>query len=188
MGAARWSALLSVALVLLAGCVSPPRTTRLTADDFVQIAEDVSEQLRGSDLLADRTPESPRMVVAISRLENLSSDVIPESEQWWLMERLRGAVPIQTLAGRYNIVFAMPVERVRQLRERGLPAGEPVPGGARSPTHEMTGTFRSITRTAGRHRADLYLFEARITDLESGELVWVGATELKRAAFGRSWD
>lgn len=184
---------LLAALALLAaatctGCASAPggrSSTRLTADDLQEITAQMASKLRASEFLGTRTPDSPPISVAIQRVSNLSSDVIPVSEQWWLMERVRNALPIVELGKDRNFAFLMPAERLEELRNLGFEAGV---GSERTPTHVMDAVFRSVTRSADAARTDLYMCEYRITDINTGELAWADSFEFKRAAFGRSWD
>jgi hypothetical protein len=189
----RWSLTIAIALGLglgatATGCASAPggpSSTRLTADDLREITAQMATKLRASDFLGTRTPDSPPITVAIQRVSNLSSDVIPVSEQWWLMERVRNSLPIVELGKDRNFAFLIPAERLEELRALGFEAGV---GSQRNPTHVMDAVFRSVTRSADAARTDLYMCEYRITDITSGELAWADSFEFKRAAFGRSWD
>jgi hypothetical protein len=172
----------------LAACASAPggaSSTRLTADDLQEITAQMAAKLRDSEFLASRSPESEPITVAIQRVTNLSSDLIPQSEQWWLMERVRSSLPIVELGKQRSLAFLIPAERVQELRQLGF---EPGLMSQRNPTHVMDAVFRSVTRSGGAARTDLYMCEYRITRIDTGQLVWADSFELKRAAFGRSWD
>lgn len=191
-GCARAAAVVAIVAAAIpagpAGCASAPggrSSTRLTADDLHEIASQMASRLRASEFLAGRGPDSEPMTIAIQRLTNLSSDVIPVGEQWWLMERVRAALPIVALGRERAIAFVIPAERAADLRMAGH---EPAILSERAPTHTMDAVFRSVTRSGGDHRTDLYMCEYRITDLATGELAWADSFEFKRAAFGRSWD
>ena len=173
-------------LAAVGGCAAPARTTTMTAQDLEETTAEMAARLRASDLLVNRTPDSPRMVIAINKVQNLSSDLIPEGEQWWLMERVRTSLPVVELGKQRNVAFVIPAEHLRGGQSRGTLDAEFASG--RRPTHEMSATFRSGTRSAGKHRTDAYLVEYRITDLETGELAWVDTFEFKRAAVGLAYD
>jgi hypothetical protein len=178
------AAIASVAL--LAGCAGAARSTQLTNADLDDTTAVMSQKLAGSRLLAERTAQSPRMVVAIAKVENLSSDLIPESEQWMLMERVKGSQPIIQLGKEKNVAFVIPAEHLSAARRAGtLPEEAAL---ARNPTHEMTATFRSGTRMMGMNRTDAYFVEYRITDLSTGTLEWDETFEFKRAASGIAYD
>lgn len=173
---------------LLPACASAPggrSSTRLTADDLQVITSEMADKLRSSDFLNARTPDSPPIGIAIQRVTNLSSDMIPISEQWWLMERVRNDLPIVQLGQERNLRFIVPAEQIENLRQLGF---EPGAFEGRQPTHVMDAVFRSVTRSGDNARTDLYMCEYRITSLATGELAWADSFEFKRAAFGRSWD
>lgn len=170
----------------LSGCASPARATTLSADDLETTSNEMAAKLRDSQFLRERTPDSERMVIAINKVENLTSDIIPSGEAWWMMTRVRDSIGIQVLSKEKNIRFVIPEEFLRQARGAGtLPADA---GLARNPTHEMGATFRSVTRAASRNRTDAYLCEFRISSLADGETKWLDAFEFKKTAVGRSYD
>lgn len=170
------------------GCATTgSRTTRLTTDDVKEMAVQLAASLASSEYLRERTPASERIVVAMDNVENLSSDVVPVSEQWYLMERIRASTPLASLGSQRNIAFVIPAEHLRQLKERGG-AEAALVGAGRAPTHAMRGVLRSVTRSAGVDRTDLYSFETRLIDLGSGAVVWSDSFELKRAAVGKQYD
>jgi hypothetical protein len=171
---------------LLGGCAGMRSTTTLTSGDIDATTSAMAAKLAASKFLQDRTADSPRMVVAISKVENLSSDLIPEGEQWLLMQKVRDSLPIVQLGKDKNLVFVIPAEHLRAGQRSGnLPLET---GQNRKPTHEMDATFRSATRSRGIDRTDAYLVEYRVTDLANGELVWDESFEFKRIARGLSYD
>jgi len=162
------------------------KSSRLTVDDLEYTANELADKLRGSAFLSNRSLQSQPMVVTVSKVENLSSDIIPESEQWWLIHRLRSSQPVRALAESRNLTFVIPVERLTAGRADGV--FDDATAQARAPTHEMTATFRSATRSAGVHRTDIYLCDLRITNLRDATLEFSEAVEFKRAAVGKAYD
>ena len=174
------------ALGALAACAATPaRASTLTSDDLVVTTDQMASQLAASEFLGSRTPESPPIVIAIDKVQNLTSDLIPEGQQWWMMARVRDQLNLNTLRRDRNVRFVIPRQYLREGMERGnLEDGV----AARAPTHQMSATFHSATRFAKATRTDAYLCEYRITSLETGELQWSGTFEFKRAAFGKAYD
>lgn len=168
-------------------CASTQKTTRLTTDDVKELAVQMAASLAQSDLLKERSPASERIVVAMDKVENLSSDVVPVSEQWYLMEGIRASSPIDALRAQRNVVFVIPAAQLQQLKDR-VGAEAALAGAGRDPSHAMRGVLRSVTRTAGVDRTDLYSFETRLIDLGSGDVVWSDSFEIKRAAVGKQYD
>jgi outer membrane murein-binding lipoprotein Lpp len=176
-----------MALGLLAGCASTQTgSTRLTASDFADLAAAVAAELEASDAIAERSSADEPWIVAMDRVENLSGDFIPVSEQWWLMEKVRSALPMRAIGERYAIRFVIPVERLRELQ--ALSPELAGAGSERAPTHALRAVIRSVERTGGGGRTDMYAADFQLVDLSSGEVVWSGRGEIKRVAFGRVWD
>lgn len=168
------------------GCASAPRSSTLSVDDIEYTADELVHKLADSDWLRGRSDESPRVVIAIQKVENLSSDVIPEPDRWYIMTRLRASRPIETYRRLYNVAFVIPAEHLAASTAQS--EAEREIGAGRRPTHELTATFRSATRSAGPDRTDAYQCECRVTDLASGELVWTDTVEFKKSAFGKAYD
>lgn len=173
------------ALSTLGGCAAK-QTTRIRVVDLEETTTVIADKLRASDFLAERSPASPQMVIAIQKVENLTTDLLPESDRWWMMQRVRASQPILALSRDRNIRFVIPAEHLREGMDRGNFDADFAAN--RSPTHEMTATFLSATRSAGKDRTDAYMCEYRVTDLSSGSLVWTEVFEFKRAAFGKGYD
>jgi hypothetical protein len=170
---------------LLPGCAAP-QTTALTADDMQVTAVELRQKLLDSVFMRDRGPDSPPIVVAIQKPHNLSRDIIPESEQWMLMHRVRQAAPISELRTLKGITFVIPASQVSS----GIDSGAFSQGAMenRKPTHVMTATFRSGTRQVKHDRTDQYQVELEIIELSSGAPVFSDVFEFKRAASGSALD
>jgi hypothetical protein len=181
-------------MLVPAGCASsrpgdPRHSTRLTVEDIEAMAAAMADSLARSDALAARTPDSERWVISIDKVLNLSSDVMTESEQWAIIAKVRGSLPIQALARQKNVVFVMPPERVEALKDELADETFTQPiGSERHPTHTMTATFRSVTRADAEHRTELYYCEFELLDLGGGPPVWADRFEYKRQARGHIWD
>lgn len=158
----------------------------MTVDDFDAMTAAMAQSLLQSDAIAARGPDSDPWIISIQKVTNLSSDVMPQREQWSIMAQIRGAAPIQTLWQQKNVRFVLPAQRVVELRNAGVEYEDF--GAQRKPTHTMTATFRSATRAQEKDRTDLYYTEFEIIDLQTGVPVWQDRFEFKRAAHGQIWD
>jgi hypothetical protein len=174
------------AMLILGGCSTPPRTSTLTVEDLEETTSQMAGQLGSSDFLRERTAESPPIVVAIDKVQNLTSDVIPEGQQWFLVSRVRDQLDVGTLRKSKNIRFVIPREFLDKAKAAGTIEADA--GLDRAPTHQMSATFHSMTRTAGKDRTDAYVCEYRITEIGSGALAWTGEFAFKRTAFGKAYD
>lgn len=176
-----------LASMVLGACVGAPKSSRLSVDDVEFTAKELSAKLTDSKFLADRNGDSERMVVAINKVENLTTDVIPEADEWYLMERVRGSRPMEALKRLKSIVFVVPIDHIRGGQAQASEFDKLVALG-RAPTHEMSATFRSAVRSKGEDRTDAYLCEMRITDLTTRELVFLESVEFKKTAVGKAYD
>lgn len=162
------------------------RSTRIAAEDFADVAAAAAAQLHSSEALRDRGANDEPWVIAMDRVENLSSDVISVSEQWWLMAKLRASLPMRTLSTDRAVKFVIPAEHLAAVRARDPELAEAAP--ERAPTHRMGAVFRSVTRVGQNGRTDLYRVDFDLVSLHDGHLEWSGSYEFKRLAFGRGWD
>jgi len=184
-------AALCVAAVTVGGCASGSKSSRMRLDDYDHIAAEIAAKLRDklatSDEFARRTADSPPMVITITKVRNeMTAEMLSEATKWYLMAKLKSALPLATLSHEKNMVFTVSAEHLRAARRRGTVdegfAAE------RAPTHDMVATFKSVVRSSGMDRTDAYFCEFELLDLGTGEVVWDDAVEFKRTAHGRSWD
>lgn len=184
----------ALAVAAIASCASEPQTTRLRASDFNYTVDRMAESLAASDFLAGRGPDSPPAYITIQQVENLTSDIIPESERWMLMERVQAALNKRELAERKNLRFQIPPEHRQGLRE--IEGDRPRDGaGMPETTHVMEAVFISSKRAQRdrehrlvERRQDYYYLEYSISELDSRNLVWSETFEFKREAAGLAID
>ena len=170
------------------GCTAPGSTTRITGGDLDLMVHEMIQSLAASDFIRQRGADSPPAVIVINKVQNLSSDIVTEAEQWMTVARVRGALPLQIFSRAKHITFQLTPERRAMLRRAGYDSDT---GPATPPTHLMAATFRSIRR-AGRAarqeltnlRAETYYMEFTITDIQTRRIEWVGQFSFKRHARG----
>ncbi len=178
-----------VAGTLLSACAPKPgQHTRLEADDLESLVQHMVQSLAASDFLRQRTVRSSPIRIVIDKVENLSSDLVTEAEQWMVVARVRGAVPLAEFSRSKNIAFQITPQRHATLRRAGFVADL---GAADPPTHTMAATFRSLRRAGSTRRghttdlrADTYYLEFRITDVHTRALVWLDEFSFTRQARG----
>ena len=151
----------------------------------------MAQSLTASNFLSQRGPDAPPIAIVVDHVENLSSDLLTEAEQWMLVARVRAALPLRTLADARNVRFLIPPERWRMLVEGGYVARDETERSSRRATHVMSAVLRSMRRAGAAHdgdmtdlRADIYVFAFQIMALPSRELVWSDAFEFRREARG----
>ena len=173
---------------LLSACHSAPKSTRLTVGDMKEISEAMASDLRQSELMQSRSEMSERIWIAMDKVENLSSDLIPRREQWYMMARLQASAALINLSNEKNFAMVVPAEQAFGVEGQQSRREGPGVYQKRKATHELTGTIRSATRSDGKARTDVYLTDFRLTSLATGEMLWTGTYEIKRVASGLSFD
>lgn len=188
-------ALMSAALTLtgalaLPSCVAPTRTagqsTTITSADLTEVTTEITERLKASDFLRDRSADSPPLTITLRKVVNYTSDVLRDNDRWYLMYRVLDSFSVRSLSQEKNIRIVIPAERLAELKAEVPEAGDVVSRAA--PTHVMDAVFRSVTAAAGAARTDYYYCQYRVTEIASGEVVWSDRFEFKRAAVGRAYN
>jgi hypothetical protein len=163
-----------------------PKSSRLAADDFDLVSAELAAKLAASDFLDDRAPDSPVIIIAVSKVENLTTDLLSEGEKWYLVDRALDSLAMNDLKKTKAIRFVIPAEKLAMLRKTIGPDEQVAAD--RAPTHTLTARLRSVTRAAGADRTDLYDCEFRIVEITSGEIVWSDSAALKRIARGKAYN
>lgn len=182
---------MSIALLgTMTGCASPmpgaAPTTFLRSVDLVEMTDLMAESFAGSDALADRDETDERWTISIHRIANHTNQIIRNTEKWLYVERMRGLLAQSDVGRARNIVWMYPAEHWRTIAERT--DYEQPPSLRMEPTHRLSGEFYALTTTSEAGRTDTYFCSYELVDLETGQLVWEDAFEVKRAIRGRTWD
>lgn len=188
LGAGVALVLLPAALLALAGCQTQ-RTSRISVEDYQEMAAAMAQSLRRSEAFADRSPQSEPWVVSFDKVLNLSSEIMPRGEQWYVVSAVRGAQPINSLWQDKRVSFVIPAQHA--IDQRATIEAERIDkgfGSERGVTHTITATFRSVTRASADARVDVYQCEFQMIDLNTGVPVWNDLFEFKRAARGSIRD
>jgi hypothetical protein len=191
--------LIGVALAGVGGAVSgcasaaQAKTTRLAHSDLEQAVLEIRAELSESRFMAERGPDSPEARLVLRRVENVSTDRIPASEQWSLASRVIAHPGMQELLRSKNVAVQLPPERIAMLERGGIEFPDLEPEDR--PTHLMRAQIASGTRAAslaGGRRADIrkeyYLISFAIEDLQEREVLWQGDAELAREVQGSVID
>ena len=183
------SAFCFLLFVFLCGCGSAPKTntTFLRSVDLVDMTDRMAESFTHDDRISRRTPEDDPWVISIYRVANHTNQIIPDREKWLYIARLRALLAQSDLAKKRHIIWVIPPERWPMVAEELGVSREPY-GLRMNPTHQLTAEFHALTNTSGRGRTDAYVCDYQLLDLNSGQIVWEGAWEVKRAIAGKTYD
>ena len=178
----------AMSCALFVGCASTTsgESTRLTSGDYIYTISATQRKLTESDLFKNRNASSPKMTVTINKVINLTSDLIPEGEQWGFVAKVWSNPDVQALARSKNIITQIQPEVMERHRLQHEGAG----ANFLPPTHLMSAEFNSATQWNRNRegfvddRIDQYLMNYTMTDAQTGQVVWSAIVEFKRAAKG----
>ena len=184
------TAVLALLLFGALGC-TPQRSSRIQVDDYLEMSDAMAQSLRQSDAFAQRSADSTPWVVSFDKVLNLSSEIMPQGEQWYVVASIRAAQPINSLWNDKRVAFVIPAQYA--IDQRGTLDAERADKGfgtERGVTHTITSTFRSVTRVGedGKGRTDVYACEFQMLDLNTNVPVWIDTFEFKRTATGSVRD
>lgn len=184
--------MLTISTGLIGGCAPKTKSTRITGNDFYITMDKMIDSLADSNVLRERTPDSPQMILMINKVTNLTSDIITPAEQWMLVARVRDTL-VNRFAKEKNIRMVITPEKHNLLRQAGY-SGD-LTGAELNATHVMRARFMSARRGGVRGkdevtdiRADYYYLAYELMTIETHELLWSDRFEFKREAVGQLVD
>ena len=174
-------------VLLVVGCESSGgpkgQTTRLTADDFVTM----SEQMRRSILRCEEVQTSDyKLVIVIDKIRNESTTVL---RRGLVLARLRALLNQNAMDRLQFVVRRAQYEQMVKERRDTDPELVPFDETADSrlkPDYALKGIFATHSRrnVAGKVRSDYWLCTFQLVKIEAGDIVWEDAYEVKRAGRG----
>ena len=151
------------------------------------MTNNLSGSFAHDELINARTNTDDPWVISISDIVNNTQQIIPESERWLYIARLRSCLAQTDCSDQHNLIWILPPEGYQQIdaERKGAPSlfEQRMP-----PTHLLTGEFVALTNTSSFGRADAYICDYQLVDLETGRIVWEDAWEVKRYAPGTTYD
>jgi hypothetical protein len=183
-----------VLLAVLSGCGSAPKaqTTFLNSVDLVDMTDRMAESFAHTPAIANRTPQSPPMVISMYRVQNHTNQIIPDREKWLYLARLRASLAQSSISKERNLVWIIPPERWPMVARELNVSAEPY-GLRMNPTDLLTAEFYALTNTSGKGRSDAYFCSYQLLELtdaqaSSGRIIWEDKWEVKRAITGKTYD
>ena len=153
----------------------------IDARDVAAITDAMAQSLAASAALTSGTTTASRGVVTLDRVENRTEHLMPPTERWAIMARFRALLTASALGEK--VTFVLPHNEWRDLEPAQARAAARL-----KPTHALRATFWSDTRSSPTHRTDAYLCTFRLSDLNSGAILWEDAFELERAITRNTLD
>ncbi len=183
-------ALAFAASVLGGGCAAnKPQTSRYKASDIDFTSVEIVQKWAESDFMKNRTPDSPRIRLMPSEMENRSSDRLSRVDQRAAVAKVVNDPGIQQLLRDKAIDVLWSMEEVALLKRHGIAVPALEPGD--QPTHVFRAEFASIPRAAAakegekaNERIDRFFVTYSIVEIPSRRIDWSDTIEFARAAHG----
>jgi PBP1b-binding outer membrane lipoprotein LpoB len=170
----------------LAGCNGPAISshaynTFLDSDDLIRMTDQMAASISSDPVIAKITAQGP-MVIVLSTLKNTTSQIILTSQGDIFLHRLRALLTAQpSLRSRFVFVLD-PAAFQRLLSQEGIPASQLGPQEDRlQPQYALQAVFYSDTNVSSQYRSDYYLCTFFLTNIITGQIVWEGSYETKKA-------
>ena len=178
-----WS-LLAVVVLALGGCGGLNRnmqSTFLSGHDLVVMTDRMAAAIASDSHIAALTARGP-MIIVLTPLKNMTNEIIPRSQGDIFLHRVRVLLTAEPSLRRRFIFVLNPQTYNHLLAQQGLTRSD-LGGQAAllAPGYALQATFYSDTKANGYSRSDYYLCTYRLTNIVTGELVWEGTYEVKKA-------
>jgi hypothetical protein len=168
----------------MASCTTPRvNTTMLDARDVVAMTDAMTGSLARDPGIAQRTSTSKPWVFTLDRVENMTEHPMSTDDRWAIMARLRAKLAESDFARERAVAFVLPGQEWRRLAPAEAQANARL-----SPTHALRATFWSDTTSSLQQRTDAYLCTFRLSEFDTGAIVWEDAFELKHAVARNAFD
>jgi hypothetical protein len=146
-----------------------------------------AQSFTGDEVMGRRKATDQPWIISIYRIVNHTNQIIPDREKWLYIARLRAMLAESDLAKQRSIIWVIPPERWSMVADELGVSQEPY-GLRMNPTHQLTAEFNALTNTFAKGRSDMYQCSFQLLDLQSGQVVWEGSWEVKRAISGKTYD
>ena len=170
----------------LTGCGGPAISTHayntfLDSNDLVRMTDQMAAAIVSDPIIARITEQGP-MIIVLTPLKNNTSQIIPTDKGDIFLHRLRALLTGQpSLRNRFVFVLNRAAYQ-RLLSETTIPSNELGPREDQlAPQYALQAAFYSDTHVTSNYRSDYYLCTFFLTNITSGQIVWEGSYETKKA-------
>ncbi len=178
--------------VVLGGCGTAlnrnMESTFLSSHDLIVMTDKMAVAIAANPQIAAITARGP-MVIVLTNLQNMTDTIIPRGEGDIFLHRVR--VLLEGEADlRRRFIFVLNRETFKELQARqGWSAAQLGPDIRRlQAQYALRAVFYSDTKVAPRYRSDYYLCTYLLTNIRTGQIIWEGSYEVKKAVHGSFLD
>jgi len=180
--------LLAVGMFLLglAGCGGPAlnpdmQNTFLDSHDLVVMTDKMAAAIAADPVIAQITEHGP-MTIVLTALKNKTDQIIPRHEGDIFLHRVRALLTAHESLRR-EFVFVLNKATYERLAAREQTGSEYLGPNAnrRQPGYALQATFYSDNKVSPEYRSAYYLCTFFLTDIHTGQIIWEGSYETKKA-------
>jgi PBP1b-binding outer membrane lipoprotein LpoB len=184
----RCRAIFGLLTVILAvsGCAGPAlnpdmRNTFLDSHDLVVMTDKMASSIAADPMIAQLANRHP-MIIVLTALKNKTDEIIPRAEGDIFLHRVRALLTAHESL-RHQFVFVLNKATYQRLAEQEQAgAADLGPRADRvQPGYALQATFYSDTKVAPAYRSDYYLCTFYLTNIHTGQIIWEGSYETKKA-------
>ncbi len=173
-------------ILAMAGCGGPAlnpemRNTFLDSHDLVVMTDKMAASIASDPVVAQLTAHGP-MIIVLTALKNKTDQIIPRAQGDIFLHRVRVLLTAhQSLRRRFIFVLNQATYQRLAAQEdaSALPLGPSMD--RLQPGYALQATFYSDTKVAPDQRSDYYLCTFFLTNIHTGQIIWEGSYETKKA-------
>ncbi len=177
---------LTILLLGLAGCGGPAlnpdmRNTFLDSHDLVAMTDKMASAIASDPAIARLTSHGP-ITIVLTPLRNNTDQIIPRNQGDIFLHRVRALLTAhQSL--RREFIFVLNKAAYQRLAAGEQPGiGSLGPDVNRlQPQYALQATFYSDNKVSPEYRSAYYLCTFYLTNIRTGQMIWEGTYETKKA-------
>lgn len=182
-----WTGLaLTILLLGLAGCGGPAlnpdmRNTFLDSHDLVAMTDKMASAIASDPAIARLTSHGP-ITIVLTPLRNNTDQIIPRNQGDIFLHRVRALLTAHQLLRR-EFIFVLNKAAYQRLAAGEQPGIGPLgPDVNRlQPQYALQATFYSDNKVSPEYRSAYYLCTFYLTNIRTGQMIWEGTYETKKA-------
>lgn len=174
-----------ILLTILPSCgpaiSSDAKTSFLTTDDLITMTDNMASSIASSPQVAAAT-QGRSITIVMKGVDNRTAEIIPSPGKDVFVARVRGLLTSKPEL-RQRFIFVLNKQSFETLKQQeGYTDAQLGPDADRLvPQYALKAIFYSLTNADEKRRSDYYLCTYQLTSIATGEKLWEGQYETKKA-------
>lgn len=177
---------LTIMLLGLAGCGGPAlnpdmRNTFLDSHDLVAMTNKMASAIASDPVIARLTSHGP-IIIVLTPLKNNTDQIIPRNQGDIFLHRVRALLTAhQSL--RREFIFVLNKAAYQRLAAGEQPGVGPLGPDVNRlrPLYALQATFYSDNKVSPKYQSAYYLCTFYLINIRTGQMIWEGTYEMKKA-------